>query len=74
MIPTPEELKDIENRFAYHAATGDQPERYNAVRNACKNAAEVILTNVPNSRERSAALTDLEKVMFMANAGIARQK
>ena len=71
---TAAELAEIDNRFEYHPAKGDQHGRYHHNRQACSGLAEVILRNCPPSRERSLALTKLEEVMFWANAAIARNE
>lgn len=65
-------LNDIENRFTYHSPVGDQPQRYQALRQKAKELAFVICDLAPSSRERSLALTNLEEAVFWANASIAR--
>lgn len=65
---------DTSNIFTYHSPFGDQPERYGAIRESAKGLAELILATVPESRERSLALTNLEQATFWANAGIARNE
>ena len=62
----------IENDFTYHAPHGDQPERYQRIRNEAKTLALTIATFCPDSRERSLALTNLEQAVMWANASIAR--
>jgi len=62
----------IENNFTYHAPKEGQPEKYQAIRNKAKELAYLIDESVPNSREKSSALTKLEESVFWANAGIAR--
>lgn len=62
----------IENNFKYHAPKPGQPEKYEAIRNKAKELAELIDTECPNSREKSLAITNLEQVVFWANASIAR--
>jgi hypothetical protein len=64
-------LKGLEVSYTYHAPKGDQPERYVTIRDAAKRFAITICENAPHSRERSIALTDLEKVVAMANKAIA---
>lgn len=65
---------DIENIFTYHAPFGDQVGRYQNIRAEAKVFAEMILDEVPESRERSLALTNLEQAVFGANAAIARNE
>lgn len=63
---------DLNNRFAYHAPTGDKGDTHAAIRAECANLADAINTLVPEGREKSLAVTHLEEVMMWANAGIAR--
>ena len=62
----------IENAFTYHAPKGDQPGRYEEIRNEAKNLAHLIDGLCHNSREKSLALTKLEEAVMWANASIAR--
>ena len=62
----------IENNFTYHAPKEGQPEKYILLREEAKKLAYLIENNVPNSREKSCAMTKLEEAIFWANAGIAR--
>lgn len=64
----------LENDFTYHKPFGDQPQRYEEMRNKSRSLAELIVKNCPDSRERSLALTKLEEVVFWANASIARNE
>jgi hypothetical protein len=64
----------IENTFTYHAPKGDQTCRYAGLRNTAKELAFLIEAYVPNSREKSLALTKLEECIMHANAGIARNE
>lgn len=64
----------LENDYKYHAPKEDQQERYVRIREAAKQLAIVICENTPSSREQSVALTDLDKVVMMANAAIARNE
>jgi hypothetical protein len=56
----------------YHAPTGFQPEHYEAIRSKAKEFAYCINDLVPDSREKSLAMTKLEESVMWANAGIAR--
>ena len=64
--------KTIENNFTYHAPKDDQPQKYQGIRDSAKNLAYLIESFVPDSREKSLAITKLEEAVFWANAGIAR--
>lgn len=62
----------IENNFSYHAPKPGQPEIYQEIREKAKEFAYLIEGLVPNSREKSLAMTNLEQAVFWANAAIAR--
>ena len=64
----------IDNNFKYHSPAGNQPAKYTAIRAKGKELAELINVEVPESREKSLAMTKLEEVVMWANAGIARNK
>jgi hypothetical protein len=65
---------DLEKRFTYHAPKGDQPDRYNKIRDSCFDLACLIQDLCPESREKSLAITKLEEVVMWANASIARNE
>ncbi|MXV76276.1 hypothetical protein F4Z99_18635 [Candidatus Poribacteria bacterium] len=71
---TPELQEEIDNRMTYHAPTGDQPERYQAIRSGAKELMELAARLVPPSPERGEAFKKLEGFCFWANAGIARRE
>lgn len=62
----------IENAFTYHAPKEGQPEQYARIREMGKDLAYLIKELVPDSREKSLAMTKLEEAVMWANAGIAR--
>lgn len=62
----------IEKAFTYHPPKEGQPERYEAIRSEAKLLAALIDDLVPDSREKSLAVTKLEECVMWANAGIAR--
>ncbi len=64
----------IENNFTYHKPHGNQPERYQTIRDEAKSLALLIADSTPKSREQSLALTKLEEVVMWANASIARNE
>ncbi len=64
----------LENDFTYHAPTGMQPRRYEQIRSNAKLFALSIVSDCPESRELSLALTKLEEAVFWANAAIARNE
>ena len=65
---------DINNRFAFHAAsTEEKRNAHTSARVQCRQLADYINEKVPAGREQALAITSLELVMFWCNAGIARQ-
>lgn len=65
---------ELDVRFTYHAPKGDQPERYEAIRDEGRVLAKLIVDSTPTSREQSLALTALEEAVMWANAAIARRE
>lgn len=63
--------EQIDNTFTYHAPKGDQPTRYQSIRDCAKELAQNIARNCPNSREKALALTNLQQAVMWANASIA---
>ena len=68
------DLKELDKRFTYHAPKGDQPKRYTDLRASARLFAMAIVSNTPESREQSLALTHLEESIMWANAAIARNE
>lgn len=68
---TDQDRANLENSYTYHPPKDDQPARYIEIRDKAKELAITIMECAPHSRERSIALTDLEKVVTMANKAIA---
>lgn len=64
--------QQIENNFKYHSPKEGQPEIYTSIREKAKELAYLIDEVVPNSREKSVAMTNLEQTVMWANAGVAR--
>lgn len=64
---------DIENRFAFHAATTEEKrDAHTSVRQQCRQLADFLNEQLPEGREKSLAVTKLEEVMFWGNAALAR--
>ena len=57
--------------FSYHSPSGDQPARYEAVREAARSFAIVVLANVPACADQQAAIRHIREAVMTANAGIA---
>jgi hypothetical protein len=66
--------QEIEELFTYHAPKPGQPERYQAIREAAKQLAQVIVANTPRSADQSAAIRELRVCVMTANASIALEK
>ena len=64
--------EDIKNRFTYHKPKEDKAYIFVDIRECAKNFANMINALVPESREKSLAITKLEEVVMWANAGISR--
>jgi hypothetical protein len=65
---------DIENRFAFHAATTEEKrDAHTSVRQHCRKLADFLNEKLPDGREKSTAITKLEEVMFWGNAALARE-
>lgn len=63
--------EQIDNIFTYHSPKGDQPERYQEMREKAKELATLINIHCPESREKSLAITHLQECTMFANASIA---
>jgi hypothetical protein len=63
---------EFERRFSYHTPKPHQLPQYEQLRTDARALAGKINEFVPDSREKSLALTALEEAIFWANAGIAR--
>lgn len=65
--------RDLQRRFSYHPATTIQKQQaHEQIREDCRALAHVLNDELPDGREKSLAITNLEQVMFWANAAIAR--
>lgn len=63
---------ELKNRFNYHPPNEEKVTKHEFVRNTLFEVAEDFSELLPDSREKSLALTKLEEAMFWANASIAR--
>ncbi len=63
----------IDNDLRYHVPTEGDIISLEAIRDRTRNLAQLIVHIVPMGREQALALSHLEIVMMMANAGITRQ-
>lgn len=65
---------ELDMRFKHHKPDEKKIIKYGMIRVSCRELADVINVNCPDSGEKSLALTNLEQVMFWANAAIARRE
>lgn len=66
---------DINWRFEYHPATTEADmDSHARIRALCGALASALNDVLPDGREKSLAMTNLEQTMFWANAAIARQR
>lgn len=63
---------DLKNRFTFHPASAEKAKIYEAIRAQAYEYALWLDENVPDSREKSLAITHLEDTVFWANAAVAR--
>lgn len=66
--PDPEGLANL---FTYHPPQDGDVAAYERIRAAGRALAEVLIENVPQSRERSTALAKIREAVMWANAGRA---
>lgn len=62
---------DINEIFRYHAPTPDQIPKYEAIREAARVFALVILENTPSSPDQTAAIRLLRECTMTANSSLA---
>lgn len=72
----PSSVRDLNHEtltslFTFHPPTGDQPERYVAIRAAADVFARVILESCPGCADRAAAIRKVREAVMTANASIA---
>ena len=65
---------EIENLFSYHAPSGDQAARYEAIRSAARHMAAIIVANTPEGADQTTAIRKLRECVMTANASIALEK
>lgn len=65
---TQEVLDDI---FTYHAPRPDQIPKYNAIREAARIFAQVLVENTPSSADQTVAIRKLRELVMSANQSIA---
>ena len=63
--------ENLTNWFTYHSPTPDQLPKYQAIREAALNLAQVIVANSPPSADQTAAIRHIREGVMTANASIA---
>ena len=61
----------IENWFTYHKPEGNDPERYQAIRDKAKELAKVIAENTPFCADQTVAIRKIREAVMVANQSIA---
>jgi hypothetical protein len=61
----------VEQVFSYHRPTEDQVPKYEQIRAAAKQLAQVIVNTCPPSADRTAALRKVREAVMTANASVA---
>lgn len=59
------------NWFSYHTPEEGDQKKYEAIRAAGLNLAEIIMENTPQSADQSAAIRLVRQAVMQANAAIA---
>lgn len=62
---------DLDHLFSYHAPTPTKLVQYQAIRDAAKVFAQVIVDHTPVCPDQSAAMRHLREAVMTANAAIA---
>lgn len=65
--------EEIERCFTYHAPTPDMLPKFQAIRDKAKELAYLIAQHVPDGKEQTIAINNIEAASMWANAGIARR-
>lgn len=69
--PLMTEAQILRELFSYHPPTSDTLPKFQAINQAAKNFAEVVLQNCPSSADRSAAIRLIRDARMTANAAVA---
>lgn len=70
-VPDSRKVAQVELMFTYHPPKDDQAARYEKIRSAARAFGTILIEEVPECRELSMALTNLQLATMCANAGIA---
>jgi hypothetical protein len=64
-------LIDLAREFTYHPPKEGQAERYEEIRAAGRDFAEIVVGECPTSTERTTAIRKIQEAVMWANASIA---
>lgn len=62
---------NVADWFNYHAPDDSQRRKFEDIRTACTQAAQVILANTPVCADQQAALRKLKEALMTANSAVA---
>lgn len=62
---------NLDNWFTYHSPTPDLLPKYQAIRDAGKAFAEVVVANTPASADQTAAIRKIREAVMTANAALS---
>jgi hypothetical protein len=63
--------EQLDNYFTYHSPTPEQLPKYQAIREAGKVLAQVIVENAPDGADTTAAIRKVREAIMTANQAIA---
>lgn len=63
--------ENLENWFTYHKPDGDDPKKYEAIRDAGKALAMAIVENTPASADQTVAVRKVREAVMTANSAVA---
>ena len=62
---------DLDNIFTYHSPTPEQLKKYQAIREAAKVFANIVLKNTPKCADQTTAIRNIREAVMIANASVA---
>jgi hypothetical protein len=68
------DISELIKRFTYHEPTPEKIDTFRDIRQAGFNLVEILNKVLPDSREKSLAITNIEQAVMWANASLARNK
>ena len=62
---------DLDNWFTYHSPQGDQPQRYEIIRNKARELGQLFINSSNSSADQTAAIRKLRETVMAMNLAIA---